>query len=400
MTTVAEAEALIAAHMPRRPPERIELAVATGRILAESITAERDQPPFDRVTMDGIAIASSAWGTGRRSFRIEAMLAAGAPGISCSGPDNCIRIMTGAVRPEGTDAVVPIERVTIDGDTAIVDDSAIVEPGRFIHPRGSDRNRGDTVLEPGIVIGPAETAVLASAGRARIDVAALPRVAVVSTGDELVPVEATEIAPFQIRSSNDLAVASSLARSGVAIKQRALLPDDPDVILSRVSELHDQNDMLILSGGVSMGEFDFVPAVLDALGSELIFHRIAQKPGRPMWFGISGDGKPIFALPGNPVSTLLCMTRYVIPALRRSLGQKEPAAEFARLSTDISGPGDLTWFVPVVVRWSDAGQAEAEPHLTNTSGDFATLAATDGFLELNPGEQSRPAGTAGQLYRW
>ena len=317
------------------------------------------------------------------------VLAAGAPGIACSGPDRCIRIMTGAVRPEGTDAIVPIERVQIDGNMAVVDDAAVVEPGRFIHPRGSDRRQGDTVLEPGIKIGPAETAVLASAGRADVRVASLPRVAVISTGDELVPVEAAEIAPFQIRSSNDLAIASSLARSGVAVTHRALLPDDPDTILARVTELHEQYDMLILSGGVSMGEFDFVPAVLDALGSEPIFHRIAQKPGRPMWFGMSAAAKPIFALPGNPVSTLLCMTRYVLPALRRSLGQCEPSPEYARLAEAITGPGELTWFVPVVIRWSQTGEAFAEPHLTNTSGDFATLAATDGFLELDGGVEHR-----------
>jgi molybdopterin molybdotransferase len=308
--------------------------------------------------------------------------------------------MTGAVRPAGTDAVIPIERVRIDGSTAIVDESAHVGPGRFIHAQGSDRRQGDTVLEPGVVIGPAEVAVLASAGCADVLVSSLPGVAVISTGDELVPVEATEIAPYQIRSSNDLAVTASLTRSGVAVSSRALLPDDHDAILARISELHELNDVLILSGGVSMGEFDFVPAVLKALGSELVFHRIAQKPGRPMWFGISGAGKPIFALPGNPVSTLLCMTRYVIPALRRSLGQAEAAPEIARLTADVTGPDHLSYFVPVVLHWNDAGATLAEPRPTNTSGDFATLATTDGFIELEPGSKSRPAGTAGRIYRW
>ncbi len=255
MTSVAEAEALIAEHMPERPSERVPIAAAAGRILAEPIRAERDQPPFDRVTMDGIAVASAAWAGGRRSFSIHAVQAAGEPAIECPSPAACVRVMTGAVRPAGTDAVIPIERVTITGETAAVADDAVVAPGRFIHPQGSDRRAGVEVLQPGIRIGPAETAVLASAGRARVAVAALPGIAVVSTGDELVAVDAPAIEPFQIRSSNDLAVAAALVRAGIRDCARVMLPDDPDHILASVRELHAANDILILSGGVSMGEF-------------------------------------------------------------------------------------------------------------------------------------------------
>ncbi|MDX1561711.1 MAG: molybdopterin molybdotransferase MoeA [Gammaproteobacteria bacterium] len=401
MTTVAEAEALIAARIERWPAARVALADATGRVLAETVRAERDLPPFDRVTMDGIAIASSAFAEGRRQFRIAAIQAAGEPAASLVSPDACIRIMTGAVRPEHADAVIPIERVQIDGDVASVDDAAVVSPGRFIHAQGGDRKAGDVVLEPGTVVGPAEAAVLASAGCADVAVAYKPSVAVVSTGDELVGVDQRELAPHQIRSSNDYAVAASLTRAGVGECHRAMLPDDPDTILASVRELHDRHDVMILSGGVSMGEFDFVPAALETLGAELVFHRIAQKPGRPMWFGISAAGKPIFALPGNPVSTLLCMTRYVVPALRAAAGLNAPAPEFARLTADVDGPADMTYFVPVVLSWDNAQAVElAEPRPTNTSGDFSTLAATDGFIELASGETRHPAGTIGRIHRW
>lgn len=400
MTSVAEAWALIAGRMPRQPIERVPLVRATGRVLAESITAERDQPPFDRVTMDGIAIASAAFAEGRRSFTIAATHAAGVAAAQLPSPAQCIRVMTGAVRPEGADAVIPIERVTIDGTTARIDEHAVAMPGRFIHARGSDRQAGATVLERGCVIGPAEAAVLASAGRAEVAVAALPRVAVVSTGDELVSVDTPAIAPYQIRSSNDYAVAASLARAGIGDCTRAMLPDNPGHILERVRELHAENDVLILSGGVSMGEFDFVPAVLESLGSELVFHRIEQKPGRPMWFGMSGDGKPIFALPGNPVSTLLCMTRYVVPALELVLGRTERATETARLGADVEGPQGLCYFVPVVLDWDESGTAIALPRPTNTSGDFATLAMTDGFLELTSGRALHAAGEVGRIFRW
>jgi len=400
MTSVAEAEALIAARMPRRPAERVGIAAATGRILAEPIHAERDQPPFDRVTMDGIAIASAAFAAGRRRFAIDAVQAAGTPGLASSSDEHCIRVMTGAIRPEGTDAVIPIERVRIEGETAVVDDSADVAPGRSIHARGSDRRQGDLVLEPGARIGPAEAAVLASAGRAEVAVSSLPRIAVVSTGDELVSVEAASVAPWQIRSSNDLAVAASLNRAGLGDASRVTLPDDAKRILAEIKRLHAENDVLILSGGVSMGEFDFVPGVLEALGTELVFHRVEQKPGRPMWFGLSGAGKPIFALPGNPVSTLLCMTRYVVPALQRSLGCRESAPELARLDAPVEGPKHLTYFVPVALRWDEDGNELASPKPTNTSGDFATLAATDGFIELASGSGRHAAGETGRVFRW
>ena len=398
MTSVAEAESLIAARMPGRPAERVGIAVATGRVLAETIRSDRDQPPFDRVTMDGIAIASRAFANGRRSFRIDAVQAAGAPPSTLDSVEGCIRVMTGAVMPGGTDTVIPIERVRIAEHAAQVDESASVEAGRFVHPRGSDRRKGDIVLAAGIRLGPAEVAVLASAGRAEVGVASLPRVAVVSTGDELVAVDAPAIEPWQIRSSNDLAIAASLARGGFGNVSRVMLRDNAERIVTTLAQLHDEHDVLILSGGVSMGEFDFVPAALQRLGAELVFHRVEQKPGRPMWFGVSAAGKPIFALPGNPVSTVLCMTRYVVPALLRMLGCAVPAPEHARLKAAVDGPKHLTYFVPVVLGWDEDGSETALPRPTNTSGDFSSLAATDGFIELAPGRLQ--AGTIGRVFRW
>jgi len=400
MTSVAQAEALIAEHMPRRPVERVAITAAVNRVLAESVQAERDQPPFDRVTMDGIAISSTAWATGQRSFSIAAVQAAGVPAVNCPSPDACIQVMTGAVRPDGTDAVIPVERIRVEAGVAQVDDDAIVEPGRFIHPQASDRKNGETVLEPGVRIGPAEIAVLASMGRAEVATTSPATIAVISTGDELVAVDEPEIAPYQIRSCNDLAVEASLKRAHLADCSRTTLPDDADRILAAVSELHEKNDILILSGGVSMGDFDFVPAVLEKLEARVVFHRIDQKPGKPMWFGLSGAGKPIFALPGNPVSTLLCMTRYVLPALRLAAGLQPPPAEFAQLSTDVMGPKNLTYFVPVGLSWSNEGIEMAEPRLTNTSGDFSSLATTDGFIELQPGRGTHEAGSIGRIFRW
>jgi molybdopterin molybdotransferase len=398
MTEVAEAEAEIFARMPAAGIERLAVEAAAGRVLAEPIRAERDQPPFDRVTMDGIALAHADWAAGRRRYARIAVQAAGAESEALTAPGQCVQIMTGAMLPRGADTVIPIERLTIDGDSVEVAEHAVA-PQQFVHAQGSDRGRGELLLEPGAWLGPAEIAVLASAGAASVAVARLPRVAAVSTGDELVgPGE--PLAPFQIRSTNDLAIAASLVSPRLADVRRARLRDDPEALLQGLERLHEDNDVLILSGGVSMGQFDFVPAVLETLGAELVFHKIEQKPGRPMWFGITRAGKPVFALPGNPVSTLVCTTRYVVPAFRRAAGLAPAPVERVKLTADQTGPERLTWFLPVRLHWSDAGEALAEPRPTNTSGDFVSLAGTDGFVELPKGRAVHRAGTVAPLFRW
>jgi molybdopterin molybdotransferase len=307
--------------------------------------------------------------------------------------------MTGAVLPQGADTVVPVERLHVDGDTAAIDPAATVSPGQFIHRRGSDRFANDIVIEAGTTLGPAEVAVLASSGYGRVEVARRAHVAVVSTGDELVGTD-EPVTDFQIRSSNDFAIAAALDKHSLAETGRHRLRDDEQSLIDTIGRLHDENDVLILSGGVSMGQFDFVPGVLEALGCEVVFHRIEQKPGRPMWFGVSRDGKPVFALPGNPVSTLLCTTRYVVPALRAAAGAKLSPPLCYALDRAVSAPRHLSYFVPIVLVAADGPATVASPRPTNTSGDFATLAGTDGFLELAPGSIEHAAGTVGRYYPW
>jgi molybdopterin molybdotransferase len=396
MTEVAEAESMIRARMPRWPAESLPLVECVGRVLAATIRAERDQPPFDRVTMDGIAIAHADWASGLRRFRVVGLQAAGAPPLAITRPGDCVRIMTGAARPDGADTIVPVERLEAHGDEVTVTAPTVITR-QFIHARGSDRHGGDVLLAPGALLGPPEIAVLASAGVAATLIATVPRVAAVSTGDELVD-PGDPIEPYQIRSSNDFAIEASLRRSGLASVTRTRLKDDPDAMLAALRHLHESHDALILSGGVSMGEFDFVPGVLESLGAEIVFHRIRQKPGRPMWFGLSRSGKPIFALPGNPVSTLVCLTRYIAPALRYAAGLPDEPPERVRLSERVVGPTDLTYFLPVKLRWSEEGVALAEPRPTNTSVDFVSLAGTDGFVELPAGVHA--AGTVARLFRW
>lgn len=399
MTEVAEAEALILAHMPRFAARHEPLGNCAGRVLAEDVRAERDQPPFDRVTMDGIAIAFRDWATGRRSFEVVGTQAAGAEPLSVTAQGQCVEIMTGAALPPGVDTVVPVERVLRAGAAANVTPDATVRAQQFVHHRGSDRAAGSVVLRAGTRLGPPEMAVLAGAGAASALVADLPRIAVVSTGDELVE-PGKPIAPQQIRSTNDRAIETCLTQHRLGVVTRARLRDDANALAVALDRLDNDLDVLVLSGGISMGKFDFVPSVLTELGAKLVLHKIEQRPGRPMWFGVSARGKPIFALPGNPVSTLVCATRYIVPALRQASGLPAQSPELVELTAPIEASPTLTLFTPVTLSSSQRATLLATPHPTNTSGDFVTLAGTDGFVELAAKHGAYPAGTVARLFRW
>jgi len=394
---VDEADELIARSMPAFAATRAPLAGAAGLILKEDVVAERDQPPFNRATMDGIAIAGAAVNEDRRSFRTSGIQAAGAPQLRLEASDTCLEVMTGAVMPVGADTVIPIERVTEQDDTFALEHDYAFSPGQFVHLRGSDHRRGDVLLTPGTRIGSPEMAILTAAGKADVAVSLWPTVAIVSTGDELVDV-GEPIKDHQIRSSNDRAIETALKLRGCSETLRSRLPDEPEELKEAIRKLHDNSDVLILSGGVSMGKYDYVPRIMDELGVTLVFHKIMQRPGLPMWFGVSEKNVPVFALPGNPVSTLVCLTRYVIPALQRSLGENT-VPRFVPLAENVEFEPDLCWFLPVRMQYTETG-AVAVPRPTNTSGDFIGLRGTDGFIELARGESRFPAGSFHRFWAW
>ncbi len=399
MTEVAEAEALILKQMVLLPSKEYPLSETTGTVLRKDVEAERDQPPFDRVTMDGIALKYIDWKQGLRRYQIIGIQGAGTPPLEIHESGKCVEIMTGAMLPDGADTVIPVERLTREQDTVIVEESADVSEGQFVHPQGSDRVAGSQLLSAGQLIGPVQMAILASAGQPYVQVTERPKIAVISTGDELIDL-GESIQPHQIRSSNDRAIEASLVHHCQAQVNRVTLKDDPEVILAIISKLHDENDILVLSGGVSMGQYDFVPEALEKLGVKLVFHRIEQRPGRPMWFGISKTSKPVFALPGNPVSTLVCLTRYVIPALKHAMGLEPEAPEMVSLAGRVEFQADLVYFLPVKLSPDRAGMRLATPRPTNTSGDFVSLAETDGFVELPRGQEVYQEGMVARLFRW
>ena len=270
---------------------------------------------------------------------------------------------------------------------------------QFVHGQGSDYARGHEVLSPGRIVTPMEIAIIASCGLGSVDVNALPSIVIVSTGNELVAA-GQPVAPHQVRLSNGPALLAMLGECGFTQTRHEHLLDEPDQLRERLGEILDAAQVLILSGGVSMGQADFVPRVLGELGVKVVFHKISQRPGKPMWFGIGASGQAVFALPGNPVSSLVCCRQYVLPALFQASGREPPAPEFALLADDVTFKAKLTCFMPVRVDCRADGRLLATPVPTNTSGDFASLSGTDGYVELALEKDEFAAGTAVPLHRW
>ena len=244
-----------------------------------------------------------------------------------------------------------------------------------------------------------EIAALAASGQASVPVAGRPGISVISTGDELVD-PGQPIESYQVRRSNPYGIVAALSIAGFTDTRSAHLPDEPAVMRREIEAHLSQSEVIILSGGVSMGKHDHVPAILDAIGVKVHFHRVAERPGKPLWFGTGTDGQLVFALPGNPVAVLVCLYRYVLPALERMLGRPSGLAERVELAAAVEFAPSLTWFLPVTLRPSGDGTLLAQPNPPNTSGDVMSLAGTDGFVELTAEQTRFPAGYVAPLFRW
>ncbi|MDH3401561.1 MAG: molybdopterin molybdotransferase MoeA, partial [Chromatiales bacterium] len=247
LLSVADAQSIIFSRLVSFPTRPVDLDQSPGFILAEKVLAERDQPPFDRVTMDGIAIAQADFDNGTRGFRIEATQAAGSPALSLGATGGCIEAMTGAVLPSGCDTVIAVERIKVEQGVATLEPGYAPVQGQFVHPRGSDYRQGDVLLEPGTRIGVPEIAILAATGKSQVTVAASPRIAIISTGDELVEVD-QPILPHQIRQSNSHAILAAMAAAGHDECQCMHLADDRATLRQKLGKALEDNQVLILSG--------------------------------------------------------------------------------------------------------------------------------------------------------
>ncbi len=382
MTTVAAAEKIILAELRDYGIETVSLADALNRVLAEPILADRDLPPYNRVAMDGIAIKYADIANGQKSFTIKGTQAAGEEPIEFNNSE-CIEIMTGAALPECADTVIRYEDLEINNGVATVLIDTIRQ-GQNIHRQGADKLKGDVVAKAGQVISSALVSVAASVGATTLSVKKLPRVVIITTGNELVDIDITP-SPYEIRRSNSYAIQSVLQRYNINA-DIIHIPDDPAITRKELAYCIDNYDVIILSGGISAGKFDYVPQVLEELSVQKLFHKVEQRPGKPFWFGRHGNGVLVFAFPGNPVSTFMCMHRYFIPWLEKCLGIPSSKA-YAILDTDFSFKPQLRYFLQVKLQFNELGQIIATPVEGNGSGDYVNLLDADAFMEL-PAERN------------
>ena len=382
MVSVSEASRIILENLYNPVFMTCKLTESVGRVIDEEVVADRDFPPFDRVTMDGIGVSYEQLLSGQREFNIEGIQPAGVPQKKLNIKTNCLEVMTGAIVPEGVDTVIRYEDVEISNGKAHV---SIDEFKLFqnIHARGIDVKVNNKLMAPGQILSAAEVALLASVGKSEVKVKSTPRISIISTGDELVDVNAVPEL-HQIRRSNSYALYAALREMGITASMYHVIDSEIEIENS-LKEILATSDSIILSGGVSKGKFDYVPKVLEKLSVKKLFHQVSQRPGKPFWFGTSKDNKVVFALPGNPVSTFMCYYKFIKPWLLESLGTMHSSLT-AILAKDFTFQPPLTYFLQVKAK-VEGGRLMAYPVVGGGSGDFANLGEVDGFLEL-PLEQS------------
>lgn len=399
MISVAQAEEIIKENVSMQPTIDVPFDHIHGHVLREDIAADRDIPPFDRATMDGIALCVSAWHRGRREFSVAGVVPAGQAPPPLPDDSSCLEIMTGAMMPEGADCVVRIEDVTIAGPMAKIKESVELELMKNVHPRGSDCGAGRSLLQAGTQLLSPQVTIPASTGKTTVTVDKRPRIAIVATGDEIKDVP-DDVEIYEIRQTNTHAMAAGLRNQGYTDVTLHHFRDDSVALGDGLAAILDASDVIILVGGVSMGKFDLVPEVLDELGITGLFHKVRQRPGKPFWFGVSAAQQPVYALPGNPVSALIGFHRFILPQLERSAGMEDMCPECAVLAEAFEFDKPLTYFLPVKLSFNAKGQRLAIPVHINGSGDFAGLVQSDGFVELDEGESHFAAGTVVRLFRW
>jgi molybdopterin molybdotransferase len=365
----------VKSHAGARPTLDLPLADALGHVLAQEIRSDREYPPFDRSTRDGYAVCA-AEATQGATLRCSGEIKAGDAVSQPLSPKTCIQIMTGAAVPPGADAVVMIEFTHRSGDQVTFDRPA--QSTQNIVPHGSEARAGDVAIRTGQRLGFAELAVAAQVGAATVRCYEKPHVAILSTGDELIPVSATP-GPFQIRNSNTISLAAQIQLAGGRSVPLVNALDRVDDLSAKI-EQGLREDVLLLSGGVSMGKYDLVETVLKSFGAEFFFDAVAIRPGKPTVFGRCRD-RLVFGLPGNPVSTMVTFQLFVIPALDILSGAEARPSPFleATLAEPLQEKSGLAHFLPARLDWHSNS-----PHVTallwQGSGDISALTRANCFL--------------------
>jgi molybdopterin molybdotransferase len=393
--SVAEAQAIVARHVQPLPPEPMALgAVVLGRVLAADVASDLDMPPYDKSMMDGYAIRRADLPSGRGTLQVIEEITAGRQPRRGLAAGQASRIMTGAPIPPGCDAVVVVERTRSTDDGRVEINDKAPYPGQNILPRAAEMRSGDRVLSAGTVLGPKEFGVLATVGQTTVVVHPAPRVAVLSTGDELVePCQRPE--GSQIRNSNGAMLTALVSEAGGVPRYLGIGRDDVACLRPLVCDgLKAQ--VLLLSGGVSAGKLDLVPGVLQEAGVTARLHKVEMKPGKPAFFGTRDrDGRRtlVFGLPGNPVSALVCFALFVRPALRRLAGRGDAGADpvAATLAEDFTYRTDRPTYHPAHLEAVEGRYVvRAVPWFG--SADLRGLARANALLVLPAGDHQHRAG--------
>lgn len=390
MLDVPAALDIVLAHVPVLPPVATVLGPdALGRVAAEDVASDLDSPPYPKSLMDGYAVRAAD--TGTVTLAVIEEVAAGRTPSKSVGVGQATRVMTGAPIPDGADAVIPHEETELAGDTVRI--RASVRAGQYVLPRGREMKAGEVVVPAGTLLTPAAVGLLAAVGRTGVHAHPAARLAIVSTGDELVEPAETP-GPGHIRNTNGPMLVALAARAGAVPRYLGIARDDPEALARLVREALDAADVLVLSGGVSAGKFDFVPDVLGRLGVQPHFHKVSMKPGKPLLFGTRGR-QLVFGLPGNPVSVFVGFELFVRPALRKMGGQAKtgPAWVAVPLAADLATRNDRPTYLPARLEEGPDGY-RVRPAAWFGSADLRGLLGADALVRVPAGEVKHPAGTA------
>jgi len=394
MKTVAQAEFIIRKAIVKGKTLTVKFNDAYGYTLAESIKADRNYPAADKSMMDGIAISFKDYKKGTRPFKLEGVIAAGSKPKSLSKVNSAIEIMTGAILPSNADVVIPVENLKIKNGSASVDKKYSVKLGDYIQKKASHNKKGDVLLTKGQKLLAPQIAIAATVGKSTLKVIASPRVAIVTTGDELINVNKMP-KNHQIRKSNSYFIDHAISQNTTAKTKVFHFKDNKRTITDGIKKILKEFDLLVLTGGVSMGKFDFVPEALKQNKVKELFHKVTQKPGKPIWVGQTTKGQMVFGLPGNPVSTMCCTYKYVIPAIQQICGGAQSQFE-VKLNKQIQKKTEFTFYQPVRMLKDGLFTPVNFKH----SSDVLALAKSDGFIEIPAGVKRTKLNQDYKYYAW
>ena len=400
MISVAEAVQIVRQETRALASERVVLEDVLGRILAEDVVADSDLPPFDRAQMDGYAVRAEDVKEAPARLRIVGESAAGRGWHQQLEEGQAVRIMTGAPVPAGADSVQQVELTHELKDGTVVELLESVETGRSIVKRGAEITAGEVVLTSGTPINAAMMAVLAAFGYAEVNVAARPRVAVLATGTELVSVD-QKPGQDQIRDSNNYSISAYAQLAGAVVERLPLTGDETSLLKKQISGASKRCDVVITSGGVSMGVYDVTKAALKELDAEIFFEKVSLRPGKPTVFARLPNGTLFFGLPGNPVSVAVTFNLFARTALLSMQNAADPVLkkETAALAKSVKGTADREAYLPAQLTTNDDGELIAFPLKWGGSSDFVAFAATTGLIIVPAGVGTMAAGSLVNVLR-